>query len=199
MILFSLADFYIFINPPLSLPIIIIIANTQTPPTTTPKNVPTNIDVEQGFFLASVANFSSSLFGTIKSIFLIYNFYLLLFQGGDDTYTYGKECDLWSCGVILFILLGGYPPFDDDSEPGLFRLIRSGKYDMGDPVWKAVSDNAKDIIKHLLVVDPSQRLTIQGVLDHPWMKPDEDLEKRTDLLGTVKKLRRSMRTKKLSF
>lgn len=130
----------------------------------------------------------------IGSLFL----YCVVLQGGDEPYTYGKECDLWSCGVILFILLGGYPPFDDESEPNLFRRIRSGKYDMGDPVWSAVSDDAKDLIKKLLTVDPTKRLTIEGILEHPWMKEGE-IAKHKDLLGTVKKMRSSMRVKKLSF
>ena len=85
-------------------------------------------------------------------------------QGGKEPYTYGRECDLWSAGVILFILLGGYPPFYDDSEPRLFRKIREGKYDMNDPVWKEVSAEAKDLISKLLTVDAAQRLTVEQVL-----------------------------------
>jgi serine/threonine protein kinase len=57
-------------------------------------------------------------------------------QGGREPYTYGAECDLWSCGVILFILLGGYPPFYDESEPRLFKKIREGRYDMVRPAQR---------------------------------------------------------------
>ena len=56
-------------------------------------------------------------------------------RGGSVPYTYGPECDLWSAGVILFILLGGYPPFFDESEPRLFKKIRGGRADYDDPVW----------------------------------------------------------------
>lgn len=90
-------------------------------------------------------------------------------KGGSTPYTYGKECDLWSCGVILFILLGGYPPFYDESEPRLFRKIRQGKPDMNDPVWNEVSSEAKDLIANLLVVDPTKRLTVEEVrLSHSY-------------------------------
>ena len=61
-------------------------------------------------------------------------------QGGGGKSTYGAECDLWSAGVILFILLGGYPPFYDENEPRLFEKIRKAKYDFSDPVWKDISE-----------------------------------------------------------
>ena len=68
--------------------------------------------------------------------------------------TYSFPVDMWSAGVILFILLGGYPPFYDEHEPRLFMKIRQGKYSFDDPVWDEVSDSAKDLIRRLLVVDP---------------------------------------------
>jgi len=113
-------------------------------------------------------------------------------KGGKEPYTYGKECDLWSAGIILFILLGGYPPFYDSSEPRLFRKIREGKYDMNDPVWKEVSPEAKDLIAALLCVDPAKRLTVDQVLEHPWMNVKEGSDSRK-LLNTVSKLKSSMR------
>lgn len=60
-------------------------------------------------------------------------------QGGPG-HRYGPEVDLWSAGVVLFILLGGYPPFYNESEPALFNQIRSGKYSFNDPVWDNISD-----------------------------------------------------------
>lgn len=90
-------------------------------------------------------------------------------KGGQNPYTYGPECDIWSCGIILFILLGGYPPFYDESEPRLFAKIRKGKFDFNDSAWTHVGDSAKDLIKKLLVVDPSKRLTIDQIKGHPWM------------------------------
>ena len=120
----------------------------------------------------------------------------IIMQGGNQPYTYGKECDLWSCGVILFILHGGYPPFYDESEPRLFRKIRQGNPDMNDPVWEEVSQDAKDLIAKLLVVDPTKRLTIEQVLEHPWMNPTKSGSKK-DLLRTMSKMKTSFKVKTL--
>jgi len=60
-------------------------------------------------------------------------------QGGDNV-RYTPAVDLWASGVILFVLLGGYPPFYDESEPALFALIRKGDYQFDDPVWNTISD-----------------------------------------------------------
>jgi calcium/calmodulin-dependent protein kinase I len=120
-------------------------------------------------------------------------------KGGNTPYTYGKECDLWSCGVILFILLGGYPPFYDESEPRLFRKIREGIPDMNDPVWDEVSKEAKDLIMKLLDVDPPSRLTVEGVLEHPWMNPPASSPtSKKDLLRTMSKMKTSFKTKSLT-
>ena len=79
---------------------------------------------------------------------------------------YGPPCDLWSCGVILFMLLGGYPPFWHDSHPCLLRAISSGKFGFDDPVWRDVSGEAKDLICKLLMVDPAKRPTPEQVRGH---------------------------------
>ena len=83
---------------------------------------------------------------------------------------YGKECDIWSCGVILYILLSGCPPFNQ-SLPimRLFNDIMEAKYDFPDDCWKAVSPDAKDLVKRMLVVDTKARLTPELILAHPWM------------------------------
>jgi serine/threonine protein kinase len=114
-------------------------------------------------------------------------------RGGSTPYTYGTECDLWSCGIILFILLAGYPPFYDDSEPRLFRKIRAGKYNMQDPVWDLISDEAKDLIAKLLEVEPEKRLNVNQVLEHAWMKEEE--KKNLKNLGTISRMRTSMKMK----
>jgi calcium/calmodulin-dependent protein kinase I len=113
-------------------------------------------------------------------------------KGGRDPYTYGKECDLWSLGIILYILLGGYPPFWDESEPRLFAKIRGGKYDFNDKVWNEVSFDAKDLISKLLQVDPARRYTVEQVENHAWMRAGEGSSKR-ELLQTMSKMRASMR------
>ncbi|KAK4749471.1 hypothetical protein SAY87_026920 [Trapa incisa] len=83
---------------------------------------------------------------------------------------YGPEIDVWSAGVILYILLCGVPPFWAETEQGIAKaIIRSVVNFKRDP-WPKVSDNAKDLVKKMLEPDPKKRLTAQGVLDHPWVQ-----------------------------
>jgi len=84
--------------------------------------------------------------------------------------SYDKSVDMWSVGVIIYILLSGYPPFYADSAPALFKKIMDVKYDFDDSVWDDISDSAKDLIRNLLVKDPQQRYTAAQCLDHPWVK-----------------------------
>lgn len=89
---------------------------------------------------------------------------------------YGKPCDMWSFGVILYILLGGYPPFHDDNQRTLFRKIVKGDYQFHADYWGGVSPDAKDLIRGLLTVDHNKRLTVQQALEHPWLgKTPEEL------------------------
>ncbi|KAG9406675.1 hypothetical protein AC1031_002995 [Aphanomyces cochlioides] len=86
---------------------------------------------------------------------------------------YGGEVDMWSLGVITYILLCGFPPFYDENNAALFATIKAGAYDYPSPYWDHVSDSAKDLINHMLVVDAKKRFTAEDVLNHPWVKdPD---------------------------
>lgn len=82
---------------------------------------------------------------------------------------YDKSCDLWSIGVITYILLCGYPPFYGDTDPEIFASVRAGRYDFDSPEWATVSKDAKDLISNLLLIDASKRLTAAEVLQHPWL------------------------------
>ncbi|KAG0429292.1 hypothetical protein HPB47_023786 [Ixodes persulcatus] len=86
---------------------------------------------------------------------------------------YDKSCDMWSLGVIMYILLCGFPPFYSNHglaiSPGMKKRIRAGQYDFPNPEWKNVSQDAKDLIRGLLRTDPSQRLNIEEVLANKWI------------------------------
>ncbi|KAJ4825377.1 Calcium-dependent protein kinase 7 [Turnera subulata] len=83
---------------------------------------------------------------------------------------YGPEVDVWSAGVILYILLCGVPPFWAETEQGVAQAIIRSVVDFKRDPWPKVSDNAKDLVKKMLNPDPKQRLTAQQVLDHPWLQ-----------------------------
>lgn len=86
---------------------------------------------------------------------------------------YDKSCDLWSIGVINYILLCGYPPFYSTSgqamSAGMKKRIRAAQFEFPDQEWKHVSDQAKDLIRNLLQVDPAKRMTIDQLCEHSWV------------------------------
>jgi len=85
---------------------------------------------------------------------------------------YGLKCDMWSLGVIIFILLSGYPPFSEQAFSKLLLKIRTGNYTFDEEYWSNVSDDAKDLVSKLLVVDPCKRLSAEEALKHKWMLED---------------------------
>uniref|UniRef100_A0A674AFU4 calcium/calmodulin-dependent protein kinase n=1 Tax=Salmo trutta TaxID=8032 RepID=A0A674AFU4_SALTR len=82
---------------------------------------------------------------------------------------YGKAVDLWACGVILYILLVGYPPFWDEDQHRLYQQIKAGAYDFPSPEWDTVTPEAKDLINKMLTINPAKRITASEVLKHPWI------------------------------
>uniref|UniRef100_A0A0A9XCC0 Calcium/calmodulin-dependent protein kinase type II alpha chain n=1 Tax=Lygus hesperus TaxID=30085 RepID=A0A0A9XCC0_LYGHE len=82
---------------------------------------------------------------------------------------YGKPVDIWACGVILYILLVGYPPFWDEDQHRLYGQIKAGAYDYPSPEWDTVTPEAKNLINQMLTVNPSKRITAADALKHPWI------------------------------
>merc|ERR1712137_1088831 len=106
---------------------------------------------------------------------------------------YDKEVDLWSIGVITYILLCGFPPFYNEHLPILFEAIMQADYDYPEDYWDEISDTAKNFIDRLLVVDPQKRMTTAQALAHPWLSDgkvsDKKLKVNKKMAGYVEKYR----------
>ena len=109
---------------------------------------------------------------------------------------YDSAVDMWSFGVIAYVLLCGYPPFydADGNQARLFEQIRNARYEFDETYWSKVSEPAKNLIAHLLVVDPAKRLTAKQVLSHPWIV--SDLPAR-DITPAIEMLRSQMMQRRL--
>ena len=108
-----------------------------------------------------------------------------------------QRVDLWSVGVVIFVLLVGYPPFLDENQSMLFQKIRNGEWEFLEEDWQHISNDAKDLIKGLLVVDPADRSSISDCLRSAWIHEDEsnlaaDLTDSLLTLRTKKSRLRSM-------
>ncbi|XP_014607168.1 PREDICTED: calcium/calmodulin-dependent protein kinase type 1 [Polistes canadensis] len=96
---------------------------------------------------------------------------------------YGKAVDVWSIGVISYILLCGYPPFYDENDANLFAQILKGEFEFDSPYWDDISDSAKDFIHKLMCVNVEQRYTCKQALAHPWISGNAASNK--NIHGTV--------------
>ncbi|KAA8537485.1 hypothetical protein F0562_027093 [Nyssa sinensis] len=115
---------------------------------------------------------------------------------------YGKEIDVWSAGVILYILLSGGPPFWAETEKGIFDSILEGNLDIQSSPWPSISSSAKDLVKKMLVKDPKRRITAAQALEHPWFRKDgEASDKPIDsaVLTRMKQFRAMNKLKKLAL
>ncbi|OAY25930.1 calcium-dependent protein kinase 21 [Manihot esculenta] len=116
--------------------------------------------------------------------------------------SYGKEIDVWSAGVILYILLSGVPPFWAETEKGIFDAILEGYIDFESSPWPSISDSAKDLVRRMLTQDPKKRITSAQVLDHPWIKDggaasDKPID--SAVLSRMKQFRAMNKLKKLAL
>ncbi|XP_062822722.1 serine/threonine-protein kinase Chk2-like isoform X2 [Anolis carolinensis] len=98
---------------------------------------------------------------------------VLRFESGAKGGGYGRAVDAWSLGVILFICLSGYPPFSETPQKCLRDQICAGSFTFIQEIWDHVSQEALDLVRKLLEVDPIRRLTIQEALLHPWLQDEE--------------------------
>jgi calcium-dependent protein kinase len=107
---------------------------------------------------------------------------------------YDERADVWSCGVILYCLLAGYPPFNGETDEDTFGLIRRGKYEFPSDPFNKVSSQAKDLINKLLIADPKKRLSAKAALNHSFFQTEVDTKKillnitsASDILQKLKK------------
>jgi calcium-dependent protein kinase len=89
---------------------------------------------------------------------------------------YSSKCDIWSCGVITYILLSGVPPFNGQSDQEIMKKVKAGQFRFEDKCWNAISDNAKDFIRQLLTYDQEKRPTAEQILQHPWVTELSNIE-----------------------
>ncbi|CAK8991636.1 Calcium/calmodulin-dependent protein kinase type 1 (CaM kinase I) (CaM-KI) (CaM kinase I alpha) (CaMKI-alpha) [Durusdinium trenchii] len=87
---------------------------------------------------------------------------------------YSLQVDMWSLGVLTYILLVGYPPFFSENQRDLLRMVKKGAYSFDPQYWDPISDSAKDLISNLLVMDPAKRLSAKEVLEHEWIAQSLD-------------------------
>ncbi|KAG8365401.1 hypothetical protein BUALT_Bualt18G0101000 [Buddleja alternifolia] len=114
--------------------------------------------------------------------------------------SYGKEIDVWSAGVILYILLSGVPPFWAETEKGIFDAILKEEIDFDSQPWPSISNSAKDLVRKMLTKDPKSRITSTQVLEHPWIKgqaSDKPID--SAVLSRMKQFRAMNKLKKLAL
>lgn len=101
---------------------------------------------------------------------------------------YDVKCDVWSVGVILFLLLGGYLPFDDEDENKVFDRTRNGEYDFRPQFWRNISSGAKDLVTKCLTINQNKRYSARRCLEHEWMREqDDELETHSVDVAKLKK------------
>ncbi|XP_059307805.1 calcium-dependent protein kinase 1-like [Lycium ferocissimum] len=115
---------------------------------------------------------------------------------------YGPEADVWSAGVIIYILLSGVPPFWAENEQGIFEQVLHGDLDFTSDPWPSISEGAKDLMRRMLVRDPKKRLTAHEVLCHPWVQvdgvaPDKPLD--SAVLSRMKQFSAMNKLKKMAL
>ncbi|OVA06601.1 Protein kinase domain [Macleaya cordata] len=115
---------------------------------------------------------------------------------------YGKEIDVWSAGVMLYILLSGVPPFWAENEKGIFDAILLGDIDFESAPWPTISSSAKDLVMKMLTQDPNKRVTPADVLEHPWIREggeasDQPID--SAVLSRMKQFRAMNKLKKLAL
>jgi calcium-dependent protein kinase len=110
---------------------------------------------------------------------------------------YSEKCDIWSCGVILYILLAGRPPFGGRNDQEILERVRKGKYSLEGPEWNAVSDTAKTMVRKMMTVNPSLRYSAEEALKDNWLTESLASSVERPLTSIVEKIKEFRATEKL--
>lgn len=117
--------------------------------------------------------------------------------------SYNEKCDIWSCGVILYITLSGIPPFNGGTDQEIMKKVKLGKFSFSDPCWSQISDKAKDLITKLLTLDPDNRPSAELALQHPWItemsKANVEQNLALGALSNLKTFRADQKLKQATF
>jgi calcium-dependent protein kinase len=111
--------------------------------------------------------------------------------------SYGLSCDIWSCGVILFMLLSGKPPFDGNSDMTIYQQILKTNYSTEGPEWSRISDEGKDFVKLLLNPDHKNRITAQQAMEHVWFNKRQEKETPKIERKVMRRLKQHMHANKI--
>jgi calcium-dependent protein kinase len=98
---------------------------------------------------------------------------------------YDEKCDIWSCGVIMYILLCGYPPFNAETDQEILNKIKLGKFSFPDEEWENVSPDAKDLIGRMLAFSPNERYSASECLNHKWLS-EHSIKNNVDKTFSIK-------------
>lgn len=118
--------------------------------------------------------------------------------------SYNEKCDIWSLGVILYILLVGYPPFNGSDDKKIIDAVKKGKYTLDEPEWDDVSEEAIDLVKKCLTYDPDKRISASEALDHVWFKKFAKMDKvqkslASSALGNLRNFRAEQKLKQATL
>ena len=137
-----------------------------------PENILISKKNKNGFNLVKVINFGTAIiFNKNKNDkSLTGSVYYICPEVLSKNRNYTEKCDVWSCGIIMYILLTGLPPFNGDSDEEIVTKIKNGRFNMEKYPWPIISSQAKDLIKKLLEFDPNKRVKAEEALNHPWFE-----------------------------